>query len=123
MTTGQPSSSVRSISRDELKAKIDRRDGFVLVDTLSPDHYRHAHLPGAVNIPPERVSELAPQLLPDKQREIVLYCANMKCHLSENLAHELVALGYTNVSFYPGGKHEWLTAGLPIERGELVSPQ
>jgi NADPH:quinone reductase-like Zn-dependent oxidoreductase len=35
-----------------------------------------AHIPGALNIPPERIKELAPQLLPKKDAEIVTYCTN-----------------------------------------------
>jgi rhodanese-related sulfurtransferase len=116
---------VNTISRVELKAKIDRADPFVLVETLSPDHFQHAHLPGAINMPPERVPELAPQLLRDKQMEVVLYCASPKCHASENAASELATLGYANVRYYPGGKQDWVTAGLPIERGATSegSPQ
>jgi len=66
----------KTISRDELKQKIDRKDDFHLVETLSATSYHHNHLPGAVNLPPERVAELASQLLPDKSADIVVYCAN-----------------------------------------------
>ncbi len=65
-----------TITRDELKKKIDRGDEFHLVETLQPANYRHTHLPKAINIPPDRVAELAPKLLPDKSAEIVVYCAN-----------------------------------------------
>jgi len=65
-----------TISRDELKAKIDRRDKFVLVETLPAQTYQHAHLPGAINLPPEQVQELVPRLLPDKNVDIVVYCAS-----------------------------------------------
>ena len=65
-----------TISRDELKEKIDRSDGFVLLETLAPTTYHHAHLPGAINMPPDQVAQLAPQLLPDKQADIVVYCAS-----------------------------------------------
>ena len=64
-----------TITRDELKEKIDRGDDFVLVETLPVEYYRHSHLPGAINLPPDRVSELAPTLLPDKGADIVVYCA------------------------------------------------
>ena len=67
---------VATISRDELKGKIERGDKFQLLETLPPTAYAHAHLPGAVNLPPDRVSEMAPALLPDKAAEIVVYCAN-----------------------------------------------
>ena len=67
---------VKTVSRDELKEKIERGDKFRLVETLPPTAYQHAHLPGAINLPPDRVTELAPQLLPDKRAEIVVYCAS-----------------------------------------------
>ena len=67
---------VPTISRDELREKIDRRDQFLLVETLPETAYHHAHLPGAINLPPDRVRTLAPTLLPDKNAEIVVYCAS-----------------------------------------------
>jgi len=66
---------VRTIQRDQLKSKIDRRERFSLVETLPLEAYDHAHLPGAINLPPDRVSELSPALLPDKSAEIVVYCS------------------------------------------------
>ena len=67
-------SDVATISRDELKAKLDRADPFALVETLPASFYRHTHLPGALNLPPNQVEELAPTLLPDKDADIVVYC-------------------------------------------------
>ena len=67
---------VRTISRVELRAKIDRGDQFLLVETLPETAYHHGHLPGAINLPPDKVTELAPSLLPDKDAEIVVYCAS-----------------------------------------------
>ena len=67
---------VKTISRDELREKIDRGDSFVLLETLPIIAYQHAHLPGAINMPPEEVKALAAKLLPDKQADIVVYCAS-----------------------------------------------
>jgi rhodanese-related sulfurtransferase len=67
---------VQTISREELKAKIDRNDHFVLVETLAKTAYDHAHLPGAINLPPDNISSDAPSILPDKNAEIVVYCAS-----------------------------------------------
>jgi rhodanese-related sulfurtransferase len=67
---------VKTVSRDELKEKIDRKDEFRLVETLPETAYHHAHLPGAINLPPGQVSAQAPNLLPDKDADIVVYCAN-----------------------------------------------
>ena len=65
---------VANIGRDELRAKIDGGDPFVLLEVLAPQYYRHSHLPGALNLPPGKVAELAPTLLPEKEAEVVLYC-------------------------------------------------
>jgi rhodanese-related sulfurtransferase len=64
-----------TIGRDELKKKIDNEDYFFLVETLAPEYYNYKHLPGAINMPPDKVRELAPTLLPEKTAEIVVYCA------------------------------------------------
>jgi rhodanese-related sulfurtransferase len=65
-----------TISTNELKAKLDHKDRLKLIETLAPERYASGHLPGALNIPPEHIKELAPQLLPDKNAEIITYCAN-----------------------------------------------
>ena len=65
---------VANIGRDELKAKMDGGDTVVLLEVLAPRYYRHSHLPGALNLPPGKAAEMAPDLLPDKDAEIVLYC-------------------------------------------------
>jgi len=67
---------VAAISRDDLKMKIDSAEKFRLVGTLPPASYHRAHLPGAINLPPDQVKQLAPTLLPDKAADIVVYCAN-----------------------------------------------
>ncbi len=66
----------RTVSTEDLKTKLDRKDPIKVVETLAPERYREAHIPGALNIPPEQVKELAPRLLPNKDVEIVTYCAN-----------------------------------------------
>jgi len=65
-----------TISTKDLKAKLDRKQDLSVVETLAPERFREAHIPGALNIPPERIRELAPQLLPNKDAEIVTYCTN-----------------------------------------------
>jgi rhodanese-related sulfurtransferase len=102
------------ITREELRAKMDRGDRFVLVDALSQEHYASSHLPGAVNLPYEFVDE-AEKVLPDKDAEIVVYCMNVDCEASELESWELVEMGYANVRHYAAGKQDWMRAGLPVE--------
>ncbi len=105
---------VKTITREELKQKMDRGDDFVLVDALSEEHYRSSDLPGAVNLPYEFVDE-AEGLLPDKGAEIVVFCMNADCEASALEARELVEMGYENVLHYAAGKQDWIRAGLPVE--------
>ena len=103
-----------NITREELKAKMDRGEKFVLVDALSAKHYDSSHLPGAINLPYEFVDE-AETVLPDKDAEIVVYCMNRDCSASGLEAAELEEIGYTSVLHYADGKQDWIKAGLPVE--------
>lgn len=67
---------IKTIDRDELQKKIESNERFFLVETLSEEKYRRSHLPGALNLPPDRVKELAPFVLPDKDALVIVYCAS-----------------------------------------------
>ena len=89
----------------------------MLVDALAPMVYAHSHLPGAINLPPTAVdSYMVARRIPDRNTEIVVYCASPNCEDSIATGVQLQELGYTNVRHYPGGKNEWRDAGLPLER-------
>ena len=105
---------VGTVTREELRAKMDRGEDFVLVDALGSEHYESSHLPGAVNLPYEFVDE-AGRVLPDKDAEIVVYCMNTGCSASGEEARELEEIGYSRVLHYAGGKQDWIRAGLPVE--------
>jgi rhodanese-related sulfurtransferase len=65
-----------TISREELKAKMDRGEHLTLLETLPEEYFRRSHLPGAVNMPYDQVQQLAPTMVPDKNAQIVTYCMN-----------------------------------------------
>ena len=64
---------MKTISREDLKEKIERGDDFVLLEVLSEASYNRAHLPGAVRF---QHMDLIPNLIPDKTTEVVAYCSN-----------------------------------------------
>ena len=97
---------------------MNQGDEFLLVETLPPQEYRREHLPGAIDLPPDQIKALAPKLLPNKNAEIIVYCASATCHASEKAARELAALGYTRVLDYAEGKQDWIEAGLPTESSQ-----
>lgn len=104
-----------SITRNEIKERLALGD-ITLVDALPVNYYMAGHLPGAVSLPPGRVAELAPQLLQDMSKTIVVYCSSSICQNSAITAEVLKNLGYTDVRRYVEGKEDWRSAGLPLER-------
>ena len=63
-----------TISRDELRGKIERGDSFFLFEVLPLPYYRKHHLPGALHMPPNEVAATAASVVPSRDAEIVLYC-------------------------------------------------
>ena len=107
-----------TISRNEIKTRIDNGKPITLVEALPPKYFEHAHLPGAINIPHDQVRQLAPALLPDKNALIAVYCASTECKNSEIAVGLLHGLGYANAREYIDGKKDWIEAGLPVESSE-----
>lgn len=108
---------VRSIDRDALLARLASERPLRLVEALPEKYYRDWHLPRALHLPLDELEARAPNVLPDKDAEVVVYCASASCRNSDAAARRLGLLGYGNVAVYPGGKQDWEAAGLPIERG------
>jgi rhodanese-related sulfurtransferase len=109
-------STVPAITRHELEAKLEAGDDLVVVEALGPTYYDEGHLPGARNLPHDRVDELAGAVLPDKDGFVVVYCSNTACQNSVVASRRLVELGYTHVHEYVEGKQDWIEAGLPLEQ-------
>ncbi|HYD19531.1 MAG TPA: rhodanese-like domain-containing protein [Patescibacteria group bacterium] len=105
-----------SITRNELKELLDSGEKVSLVDALPLNYYAEGHIPGAISLPPGRVAELAPALLPDKERPVVVYCSSSICQNSAITAEVLRNLGYADVRRYAEGKEDWKAAGLPLEK-------
>lgn len=72
--------AIPRITCERLKQMMDRGDGFILVDTRSPDSYKSNHLPGAINIPNDPGTSandagITQELLAlPKNKLIVFYC-------------------------------------------------
>ena len=114
------SGEITLIGREELWAKVEDGEEFVLVDALAPMSYARSHLPGAINLPLEWVDERAPRRVPDLGTEIVVYCIDVECTSSGLVAERLRLLGYTKVRHYLEGKADWTAAGLPLEGGAII---
>lgn len=106
-----------TITRDALKKKIDEKSNFVIIDVLGQGSYEERHLPGAISIDAHD-SDFVKQVqerFPNKNTEIVVYCASFTCPLSLKAASDLADAGYTNVIDFEGGLADWEDAGYPFE--------
>jgi len=103
------------ITRDELKAKLDRGDDFKLAMVLGEWAFRAKHIPGSLSI--TSPDDATGMLNPDD--EIVIYCSYDGCPASKYAYMLMERAGFKHVSRYAGGIADWEDAGLPLE-GELV---
>jgi rhodanese-related sulfurtransferase len=108
---------IRTISREELKGKLDRGDDFKLIMALNRWAFDAKHIPCSLHF--DTPDELYAAVKPDD--EVVVYCSHVDCLSSVALYRDLVRRGYGNVRRYAGGLLEWEDAGLPLE-GEFVQP-
>lgn len=105
---------MQTITRDQLNRKID--EGALVVEVLSPDNYEEFHIPDAINVPLGDTFETQiQQAVPDKSRDVVVYCYNTECDASPKAAKRMEELGYKHVYDYEAGKMDWKEAGLPVE--------
>ena len=108
---------IRTISRDELKEKLDRGDDLRLIMALNRWAFNAKHIPGSIHF--DTPDELYATVRQDD--DIVVYCSHVDCLSSVALYRDLVRRGYRNVRRYAGGLLDWEEAGLPLE-GEFVTP-
>ena len=92
------------ISQDEAKRIMDSGEDHIILDTREQEEYDEGHIPGAILIPYTQIEEKAPEMLPDKDALILVYCRSGRRSkiASQTLSH----LGYTNVKEF-GGIIDW----------------
>jgi len=118
---------MKTISRDELKGKLDKKDNFTLVFVLDEAKYRMRHIPGSINIAKPMNKKTVASLDTFKEvlktdDEIVVYCSDVTCPASIAAYHLLTKNGYDNVRRYAGGLADWDEAGYSLEgHGHSVS--
>jgi len=106
---------VKFIDIDGLLEMEANNENFKLIEVLKEDSYKQGHIPGAINIPTEKLNEEAPKQL-KKSDTIVVYCASYGCHASTNAAKSLLQMGYKKTLDFKGGKKMWVDAGLELEK-------
>jgi rhodanese-related sulfurtransferase len=103
---------VHEVSVDDIKARLERGDKFLLVDVREESEYAKNHLPGAVHLGKGVIERDIETRVPDLNAPIVLYCGGG--FRSVLAADNLQKMGYTNVLSMDGGYREWTEKRLPL---------
>ena len=108
-------SRVREVGVDEVKARLDRGEKFVLVDVREESEWAKDHLPNAEYLGKGVIERDVEQKIPDANAEIVLYCGGgfRSAHVADNLQR----IGYKNVISMDGGVSGWRDKGYPMTKG------
>ena len=105
-------SRVRELTADDVKAKLDRGEQFLLIDVREESEWAKDHLPNAVHLGKGILERDVEERIPDTGAEIVLYCGGG--FRSALAADSLGRMGYTNVWSMDGGIRDWRDKGYPL---------
>jgi rhodanese-related sulfurtransferase/biotin operon repressor len=90
------------------------KSGLVTVLDVRPaEEFAAGHLPGAINVPIERLESYLAKL--PKRKEVVAYCRGPYCLMSFEAVEKLRRRGF-KAKRLEDGFPEWRAAGLPVER-------
>ena len=103
---------VRELTVDDVKAKLDRKENFHLVDVREESEWSKDHLPGAIHLGKGIIERDVEVRIADTAAPIVLYCGGG--FRSALAADNLQKMGYTNVWSMDGGIRVWREKGYPL---------
>jgi len=105
---------VRETNVAEIRRRIAAGDTPFLIDVREDHEWMKGRLPGAAHLGRGILERDIEALVPDKSREIVLYCGGG--FRSALAADNLQKMGYRNVLSMDGGYRGWTQAGGDVAR-------
>ncbi|MGC2185002.1 MAG: rhodanese-like domain-containing protein [Terriglobales bacterium] len=103
---------VREVSIDDVKARLDRAEQFLLIDVREESEYAQDHLPGALHLGKGIIERDIEERVPELSTPLVLYCGGG--YRSALAADNLQKMGYTNVLSMDGGIRGWREKHFPL---------
>jgi molybdopterin/thiamine biosynthesis adenylyltransferase/rhodanese-related sulfurtransferase len=116
----QVKAEIDEVTSPEAHALAAGSDPPVFVDVRNREEWEEGFVPGATWIPRGNLESRIEGLLPDRDRELVLYCATGS--RSAFAAKSLTELGYTRVSSMAGGFVDWKRNGFEVATAPVLSP-
>ena len=94
----------QQITGEEAKKIMDSGEEYIILDTREQDEFDEGHIPDAILIPYTEIENKAEEMIPDKDKLILVYCRSGR--RSKIAAESLEKLGYTNLKEF-GGIIDW----------------
>ncbi len=107
-------SRIRETSIDDVKARLDRGESFLLLDVREESEFAKDHLPGAIHLGKGIIERDVEERVPVLDTSLVLYCGGG--YRSALAADNLQKMGYTNVLSMDGGIRGWREKNYPLTR-------
>ena len=111
---------IDEISAAEARDRLGAGSRALFLDVRDPDEWAEGHIPGATHLPRTYFESRVESVVPDRQREIVVYCAAGS--RSAFATKTLLELGYRNVVNLAGGYAEWKRSGFETTLPRSLSP-
>lgn len=92
------------ITAEKAKEIMDTESDYIILDVREQDEFDKEHIKGSILIPYTEIENKAEEMLPDKNKQILVYCRSGR--RSKIAALSLAQLGYTNVKEF-GGIIDW----------------
>lgn len=92
------------ITAEDAKKIMESGEKHIILDTREQDEFVEGHIPGAILIPYTEIENKAEEMIPDKDKLILVYCRSGR--RSKIAAESLSKLGYANVKEF-GGIIDW----------------
>jgi rhodanese-related sulfurtransferase len=103
---------IREVTVDQVKAKLDGKASFHLIDVREESEWARDHLVSAIHLSKGIIERDVEAKIPDVNAEIVLYCGGG--YRSALAADNLQKMGYTNVYSMAGGIRDWREKKYPL---------
>ena len=94
----------QQITAEDAKKIMDSGEEHIILDTREQEEFDDGHIPNAILIPYTEIENKAEEMLPDKEKLILVYCRSGR--RSKIAAESLAKLGYANVKEF-GGIIDW----------------
>jgi sulfur-carrier protein adenylyltransferase/sulfurtransferase len=112
--------AIKQVTLDEMKRRLDAKEGYTFVDVREKDETKNGFIPGAVLLPRGFLEMQAEAKLPDKNAKLVVYCAGGT--RSAFAAKVLQEMGYGHVESANPGFIRWKDMAYPVDVPAQLTP-